>query len=81
MRKIIGGKIYDTTTAKVIFSTIDEDGDNTTLYKKKNGEYFLYSKTVMENLIQDHQFFDLKLWAQNNLPEKDYVKEFGEVCE
>ena len=81
MRQIIDGKVYDTETAKVVYCSKENDGCNKTLYKKKNGEYFIFTKIVDETLYKEGPFLDIKCWAQNNMPEKDYVKEFGEVCE
>lgn len=50
MKKIIGGKIYDTETAKEIGSRYHGEGQrdfrhySETLYRKRTGEYFLYGE-------------------------------------
>ena len=50
MKKIIGGKLYDTETAKEIASTCHGDGPRDfryyteTLFRKRTGEYFLYGE-------------------------------------
>lgn len=64
MKKIISGKVYDTTTAREVASTYHGDGPrdfryySETLYCKRTGEYFLagsggpmtkYSKSVGQN--------------------------------
>ena len=50
MKKIIGGKLYDTETAKEIGSKYHGEGArdfrhySETLYRKRTGEYFLYGE-------------------------------------
>ena len=50
MKKIIGGKLYDTETAKEIASSSHGEGPRDfryyreTMYRKRTGEYFLYGK-------------------------------------
>lgn len=99
MKKIINGKRYDTETAKWIaefeegyvsdFAYVCE-----TLYKKRNGEYFLhgyghaasrYAKSCGNNgwsageCIIPLSYDEACKWAENALDADDYEKEFGMV--
>ena len=53
MRRVIGGKSYDTETATLVASNrywdgsnYDRSGRNTYLYKTKKGNYFLHHTTM-----------------------------------
>lgn len=101
MKKIIKNRLYDTDTAKVIgeyvysnrrdFSFYEE-----TLYKKKNGEYFLhgiggglskYAESTGTNTwgggekIMPLTTDRAQEWAEQHLDTDEYIKEFGKVEE
>lgn len=100
MKKIIKNKIYDTETAEYVgewenttdlsnFHRVHE-----TLYRKKNGEYFLhgegggltqYAKQVEmrgftsgENLVP-LEYEAARAWAEEHLDADEYIDEFGEI--
>lgn len=101
MKKIINGKRYDTDTATAIGeheeSSISEfNYVSETLYRKRNGEYFLhgyghaasrYSRTsstggwVPGEKIIPLTYVDAMRWAEKNLEVDEYESEFGEVSE
>ena len=101
MKKIIMNKVYDTKTA-----TLKGKWDNgrekessdyfaETLYRKKNGEYFLhcegntdsiYAKRaagsfVWGELIKPLTYDQAKQWAEDNLDGDKYEEIFGEITE
>lgn len=98
MKEIINGKMYNTETAKCVGS--DQylyPGElyycRETLYRKKNGEYFLhgeggpasqYSVEVSPNnwssgkRIIPMDIDEAKEWAEKNIDTDEYVAEFGE---
>ena len=102
MKKIINGKKYDTETATEI-ATTGSGGSRRdfywweeTLYKKKNGEYFLvgeggpasqYAVIVGTNEWSgDTQLIpftleEAKKWAEDAMDGDAYEAEFGEVEE
>ena len=87
MRKVIGGKVYDSETAEEVGSydngmgTRDFNHYNETLYKTKNGRYFLcgsggaashYAKQCGSNTtcggsrLIPHSEEDALRWCENN---------------
>lgn len=102
MKKIVKGKAYDTKTAKEVgfysngggwrdFSHIEE-----TLYRKKNGEFFLYGEggpmtKYAESTGQNSwsggsriiplTFESARDWAEKKLDADEYEAIFGEVEE
>ena len=102
MKKIINGRMYDTETAKNV-----QEWDNgiygndfraceETLYKKKNGEYFIYgsggalskySISCGNNGSSGSSDIipllkdEAKIWMETNGDTDSYIKEFGEVPE
>ncbi len=101
MKKVINGKMYNTETAKEIgryssgnhgdFSRIEE-----TLYRKKNGEFFLlgdggpmtrYARTCEDGSIGWGEeiipmtLVEAKKWCERYLSVSKYIKLFGEVEE
>lgn len=96
MKKIIGGKKYDTDTAKRlagydnigkknIASCTDFDYWCTSLYQKKTGEYFIYKQDTAwndrEETITPATEKEAKAWAENYLDGDEYESVFGEVEE
>lgn len=75
MRKIIGGKLYDTETAKFICNNDITDHEESYhmfeyLFKKKTGEYFLFRAMIGDycdqaiscfNWVQEHMFRPLSV--------------------
>ena len=101
MKKIINGKKYDTDTAKCVgsyengygpsdFKCVEEH-----LYRKKNGEFFLYGvggamTAYAEHCIDGYCYgekiiplteSEAKKWAENHLDCDDYESIFGPVEE
>jgi len=101
MKKIINGRLYNTETAKELGSYWNElsksDFRNLSeyLYKKKNGEYFLYgeggamTKYSESNGNTTWGSIDIiplteneaKQWAEKNISADRYVEIFGDVSE
>lgn len=84
IKKIVGGKMYNTQTAKELGyywnakSLDDCDYFYQGLYRKKNGELFLLTQTwnnvkVAPNLTEDQA----ENWAEKNLDTETYVNIFG----
>ena len=69
MKKIFHGKVYDTEKAKKLGVFCSEH-----LYKKKTGEYFLYSETTEK--INPLSYEDAQKWAKDNLSPVEYTKFF-----
>ncbi len=97
MKKIISGKKYDTETATKIGTQDNIDGRNilacndfnyreSTLYRKKTGEFFLhydgggntpYRGGAIEPVTED----EAKRWSEKHLTVEEYEAVFGEVGE
>lgn len=67
--RTVGGRRYNLDTAKKIGTSADA-----TLYKKKNGEFFLHR--AGENKIESMIFRDARKWAQKNLTEDEFAAAF-----
>lgn len=101
MKKIIDGRKYDTETAKYLGSSTYSNPSNNhyrheELYRKKNGEYFLYgeggSSSVYASQL-DVNFWgsgeaiipmtddEARKWAEKELSVDEYEEIFGEVEE
>lgn len=101
MKKIIGGRKYNTDTARCVGIYEVGVGDrlygfSEELYRKRNGEYFLYgeggpgsrySKTIGSNEwsgikeIIPMNYGEAKGWAEKHLDPDEYEAEFGDVSE
>lgn len=102
MKKIINGKVYDTETAKRVglwenmHDTRDFSYCSEELYRKKNGEYFLfgeggpmtkYAKASGTNSwawgerIMPMSYLEAAAWAEEHLDGDKYEEIFGEVQE
>lgn len=101
MKKIINGRKYDTETAKEVgfYSNGYPHGDfnwcQQTLYRKRNGEYFLhgeggaltiYAKNIQNGTTGGSRIVPMsedeaKEWTENYLSCDEYEKIFGEVEE
>lgn len=82
MRKIIKNKVYDTATAQYIGAYLGDWEDSTRwrreeLYKKRTGEYFLYSEGHEEpEKITPLDFDEAKRWGKDHLEEVEFEIEF-----
>lgn len=101
MKKIINGKKYDTETAKEVAEYCSWHGKNDfryfeeTLYRKKNGEFFLYGEgrcaspytedvsdgTTGGSGIAPLTENEAKKWAEEKIDSSKYEAIFGEVEE
>jgi hypothetical protein len=96
VKKIIGGKKYDTDTAKElgydnniggdILARTDFDFEESKLYRKKTGEYFIYrfggARTpYSEGYIRPCTEEEAKAWAEVHMSVDDYETLWGEVGE
>ena len=87
MNKIINGKKYDTATATRIYGQNDADSKLTrwtTLYRKKNGKFFIVNYTRWE---REHDTLEAvgekyaREWLAENADADTYEEVFGEVEE
>jgi hypothetical protein len=99
MKKIINGKMYNTETATELgefwngLSASDFRNLSETLYRKKNGEFFLYgqggamtkySHPVGNNMSHGGEEIiplteeQAKHWAEEKLDADEYIEIFGE---
>lgn len=82
MRKIIKNKVYDTATAQYIGAYLGDWEDSSRwrreeLYKKRTGEYFLYSEGHEEpEKITPLGFNEAKEWGSKHLEKIEYEIEF-----
>ncbi len=101
MKKIVNGKLYSTETAECVGSDQYSNPRDfhywcETLYRKKNGEYFLhgegnglshYRTYYSENSwgggeeIIPMSFDAAKKWAETHLDADEYIEEFGDPAE
>ena len=101
MKKIIAGRKYDTQTARCvsIYGVGTSDrlyGFSESLYRKRNGEYFLYgeggpgskySKSIGNGErsgreeITPMSYDEAQRWAEKHLDPDEYEAEFGSVSE
>lgn len=96
MKKIINGRKYDTETAKElgydnnigrdILARTDFDYEESTLYRKKTGEYFIYRFGGARTPYPDGHISpcteeEAKAWSENHLSVDDYEALWGEVEE
>lgn len=82
MKKIIKNKVYDTATAQYIGAYLGDWEDASRwrreeLYKKRTGEYFLYSEGhEMPEKITPLSFDEAKRWGKDHLEEIEFEIEF-----
>lgn len=88
MKKIISGKLYDTDTAKLVGEYQEEtDGGSFifgSLFRKKTGEFFAYTKTTLPGVpdtIAPLDYDGACEWAERHLSADEYVAVFGEPDE
>lgn len=102
MKKIINRRAYDTETATEVaywenMSDVrDFNHESETLYRKKNGEYFLhgeggaatrYAEQVEANVWSGGQIItpltyeQAEQWGESHMDPDDYEREFGAVSE
>lgn len=93
MNKVIKNRLYDTETATAIatydarYCPLYKVGFIATLYRKKTGEYFLYTKGGVFEDYPDQERIDPKTpddakeWCAKNLSGDEYMKIFGAVEE
>lgn len=86
MKKIINNKLYNTETATQICCSFTGNFNckKTTLYKKKNGEFFEHHELnefkYREWIIPINEK-KARNFAEEELEYKEYIKFFGEVNE
>ena len=87
MKKIINGKLYDTDTAINLaeynspFPEGHEDFCVEILYRKTNGEYYLYEKYNMESIKPINED-KAKKWFEKRIDNADnFIEIFGQVEE
>ena len=102
MKKIISNRKYDTDTASMVgewsndYPANDFHFESVTLYRKRNGEYFLHGEggamsryaSAVElsgwasgERIMPLSYDDARTWAEEHLDADSYEREFGEVSE
>ncbi len=87
MKKIINGKLYDTDTAKNLaeYNSPFPEGHEgfcvEILYRKTNGEYYLYEHTDSEQ-IKPISVEKAKKWFEKRIDNADkFIEIFGTVDE
>lgn len=90
MKKIINGRVYDTSTAKKCSEVVDVGGVEAldfyglTLYQKRTGEFF-FSRDVYRGSLPDAlipaEYAEARSWAEHNLGADAYQSIFGAVAE
>lgn len=91
MKKIINGKKYDATTARLVCERDYYDNGNwfstSALFRKKTGEFFIFHNINQRELWAKESYIDpitkaeaLK-FAEENMDGEDYEAFFGEVEE
>lgn len=98
MKKIIKGKVYDTDKAKKIGEwdnghyTSDFNFCAETLFRKKNGEYFLFGEGHALSKYASHSsnnswwgekiisltYAEAQAWAEDHLDGDEYIEIFGD---
>lgn len=83
MKKVIKGKVYDTSTAKKLgmrwIGTEYSRWGWEELYRKKTGEFFtLYHSYSESEKIEPITYEKAKCWAEEHLDGDDYIAIFGE---
>lgn len=102
MKKIINRRAYDTETATEVAywenmaDVRNFNHESETLYRKKNGEYFLhgeggaasrYARQVEANIWAGGQIItpltyeQAEQWGESHMDSDEYEREFGEVSE
>lgn len=86
MKKIINGKLYDTSTAEAVGSYGYSSGDyylGETLYEMQTGGFFLHRAGDAEECIIPYTELEAKAWAHRNLglDIDTYTTTFGEAEE
>lgn len=95
MKKIINNKVYDTATARNLggWTTTQDPSSpvylSETLYRKKNGEFFLYcsgrpssvpgASMALDEKILPLTFDQASEWGQAHLPEAAFSATFGRI--
>lgn len=84
MKKVIRGKVYDTSTAKKlgmrwIGAEFSRSGWEE-LYRKKTGEFFTLYHSYSDNseVIEPITYEEAQRWAEEHLDSNDYTSIFGE---
>lgn len=84
MKKIIKGKVYDTSTAKKlgmrwVGAEFSRSGWEE-LYRKKTGEFFTLYHSYSDNSerIEPLTYEEAQRWAEEHLDGDDYISLFGE---
>ena len=84
MKKVIRGKVYDTTTAKKLgmrwIGTEFSRSGWEELYRKKTGEFFTLYHRYSDNyeVIEPITYEKAQCWVEEHLDGDDYISLFGE---
>ena len=89
MKKYINGKVYDTATAKKVGDWDngclpgDFDYYRERMFRKKTGEYFLWSCTTFsgQDEIRPLTFDEAREWAEEHLDGDEYEEIFGAISD
>lgn len=87
MKKVIKGRVYDSSTAKKMamrFTGLELDRTGwEELYQKKSGEFFLLEHRYSTNIerITPMAYDDARSWAEQYLSGEEYDEIFGEIKE
>lgn len=84
MRKVIKGKLYDTTTAREVAYWSNgwggSDYHSSTLYRKRTGEYFthdVHGEYEISNTIIPLTLAEARHWCESFADDVTYLAEFG----
>ena len=80
MKDIINGRLYDTDTARVIFTMSGYD-DRFTLYRKWNGRFFKEITEYGSSYLEPMTLSEAKELCIQVMSVDDYMAEFGWVSE
>lgn len=80
MKDIINGRLYDTDTARVIFTMSGYD-DRFTLYRKRNGRFFKEITEYGSSYLEPMTLSEAKELCIQVMSVDDYMAEFGWVSE
>lgn len=76
LKKIIANRVYNTETAILLKKTQKES-----LFRKRTGEYFLFSENETEKKIVPLNWNDAILWAKEHLSGVEYEIAFGKTMQ
>lgn len=81
MKKIIDGKRYDTSLARFIERFEVAPGRFESLYRKRTGEYFLYSEMDQKGHLLPLAYDEARRWAKSHMVVEAFDAEFGVIID